>query len=266
MTNYNTADQLYHQLCQSIAKANRSYVQALTDDSHTNLFFDGVDNRILGRWIEVNNQKVCLSLNMFNLHYEWLDPSLSCIQSVNPIGKRIEVIEAELAKNLEEFNLDPSGFIDPLHFEIPIYSFINDPIQELNESAINEWVYYRSLANDACHWLSGHLQIPGEVRIWPHHFDTGVYVQPNEKIGFGFGLAMQDELVGAPYFYMAGYPKQMNLSYNNLTDLGTAKWIVTDHWKGATFSLEACQQYTAEELKVLINRFIKHASSWYLVQ
>ena len=50
MEGYTYADQKLHFLTQVIAKANRSYVPTKPDDSHTNLYFDTLDNRIVGRW------------------------------------------------------------------------------------------------------------------------------------------------------------------------------------------------------------------------
>ena len=44
-----------------------------------------------------------------------------------------------------------------------------------------------------------------EVRIWPHHFDTGIYLEVNSKLGIGFGWAMADKMIDQPYFYFTPY-------------------------------------------------------------
>ncbi|MFT5886141.1 MAG: hypothetical protein ACI9IP_002605 [Arcticibacterium sp.] len=42
MTGYTQTDQQLHWLSQIIAKANRTYVPAEEDDSHTNLYFNAL--------------------------------------------------------------------------------------------------------------------------------------------------------------------------------------------------------------------------------
>ena len=46
-------------------------------------------------------------------------------------------------------------------------------------------------ANRSSNQLLGYAQADSEVRIWPEHFDTGVYFEYNGTIGIGFGLVLQ---------------------------------------------------------------------------
>jgi len=46
MQEYIKVDQYLHQLVQVIAKANRTFVQEKEDDSHTNLYFDSLGEKI----------------------------------------------------------------------------------------------------------------------------------------------------------------------------------------------------------------------------
>ena len=94
------------------------------------------------------------------------------------------------------------------------------------------------MANNACQWLLEHLQLEAETRIWPHHFDTGIYFEANENIGLGFGLAMQDSMLGVPYYYFSAYGlKDNEIDFEAFTKLKYGSWINTDDWKGATLEL-----------------------------
>ena len=97
MQAYNKTDQQLHWLCQTIAKANRTYVTSKPDDSHTNLFYDDLDNRIIGRWINNGREFLMLTLNLESLHFEWLNSAKEVVQSVASVGKTASDIENELA-------------------------------------------------------------------------------------------------------------------------------------------------------------------------
>ena len=212
MFEYTFLDQQLHQLSQVIAKANRTFIPALEDDSHTNLAFDSLGKRILGRWINSESGKIMLTYQLTSQNFEWVDENYHIQLSVSSIGKTVSEIESEISYKLQDLNLDDSNFKDPMHYDIPEYSFKGQKIEPFSENQLNSWMHYRLIANEACHALLGHLAVNAEIRIWPHHFDTGLYVNVNSKLGIGFGLAMEDQMAGAPYFYMAGYGLQNQIS------------------------------------------------------
>jgi hypothetical protein len=264
MQEYTKTDQQLHWMCQTIAKANRTYVLRQEDDSHTNLYFDRIGNKIVGRWIETALEKRILSLNLSNLHFELLNESLESILSVSSIGKNSQEIEQELADGMKALGLDPNGFMDKLHFEIPSYPFANEPIQEIDATNMEEWKHYRHLVNEACAMVMGHLQVSGEIRIWPHHFDTGIYITPNEKIGIGFGLAMEDPMAGSPYFYVSGYPINSEISFTDLNELDTGRWEVDGPWKGAIVPLSEIKDLSAADQQKSIMAFSKTVLNWFV--
>jgi len=264
LKNYIKTDKQLHWLCQTIAKANRSFVPKKADDSHTNLYFDSLGNRITGRWIEAPKGKFLLTLNLANLQYEWLNSSYKTVAFFTTIGKHIQVVEKEIAGHLEEFGLKTEGFTDKLHFEIPDYFLTSEAIQAIGEPDLQEWKYYRNLANEACNLLLGYLQLEGEARIWPHHFDTGIYIITNEKMGIGFGLAMSDALIGSPYFYMSGYPASRTLEYKNLSDLSLGRWKTGKGWQGAVLPFSELSKIPKKEHQNAINIFLKEAADWFL--
>lgn len=265
MYKYINTDQHIHCLCQTIAKANRTFAQKREDDSHTNLYYDSIGNRIFGRWIETPKGKIILSLNLRNLQYDCLNTSLQTEKSFISIGKTANTVEKEMEAYLIELDMNPAGFRNDLHFKITDYPFKSDPIGSIDKEHIEAWKHYRQLANDACAWLLGHLQQLGEVRIWPHHFDTGIYVIPNENLGLGFGMAMEDTMVGTPYFYLSGYPLQGDINYTHIPKLIHGKWEIGENWNGAVLPLQEIAHLNSEQARKIIIRFIKNTSNWFLV-
>jgi len=262
---YNNIDQRIHQISQIIAKISRTYVPKKEDDSHTNVYFDSVGERLLGRWIETKNSRIILSFDLVDLHFQWLDGMAQIIATVNAKGKTIDEIENEIIAVLPPLGLAEQGSKDKLHFQIPDYSFKNDPVMPFKIEDLTEWMAFRSLANDACITLTEYTGYESETRIWPHHFDTGIYTVIGKKIGIGFGLAMQDSNFNEPYFYMTGYPHSGSLSYENLPEFQVAKWEIGENFKGAVLTLGALK-VEGHGMRSLLRDYIKTGLSWYLKQ
>jgi len=266
MKQYNNTDQHLHFLCQVIAKANRSFVPKNRDDSHTNLYFDSLGNRITGRWIKVKNEKFICSLNLANLHYEISNDAQKVFASIPSIGSTMDEIEEKIEKSLSELGLKTRDFREKLHFKISEYDFIKAPVAAIESVALAEWKEMRELANEACFHLLGHLQNKEEIRIWPHHFDTGIYTIINSNIGLGFGLAMQDEMVGEPYFYMSGNSLDSTINYIDLPSDKDWRWEIGKKWNGAVLSLNQLFDKTEDEQKAILRNFIINAYAWYAKQ
>lgn len=269
MQEYNDTDIRLHLLSQLIAKVGRTYLPKKEDDSHTNLYFDSLGSRLLGRWITSGNGRVVLSLNLDTLCFEWLDSSLRVLYDAETIGYAYAEIESQLSGHIEKLGLNPAGFSENLHFKIPEYSITQEPVDLLIDDGLAEWKFFRSLANDTCGWLLGYLQQQAEVRIWPHHFDTGIYFTPNDRIGIGYGLAMKDSMVGSPYLYFSGYAQKRTLHYENLPTLDAGRWEVDGPWKGAVLplaelaDLDESGEYSVTES---VENFIRSATDWALNQ
>lgn len=266
MKEYTNTDQHLHLLCQVITKVNRTFVPKKEDDSHTNLYFDSLGNRITGRWIETKEGKLLFTLNLKSLNIEVVNTAQTVLISVPSIGNKIDEIEKKIELQLPNLGLNANGFKDKLHYKIPEYSFLTEPVSAINFEALDNWKQFRQLANEGCNLLLGYTQVQEEIRLWPHHFDTGIYILINPNLGLGFGLAMEDELVGAPYFYMSGYPIKGKVNYDNLPKGTDWKWKISEHWKGAVLSLKNLEGKTKEEQKTQLRNFLTKTYQWYAEQ
>lgn len=260
MQAYTNTDQHIHFLAQVVAKINRTFVPKKDDDSHTNVGFDSIQRRIYGRWVTSKHSRMVFSLDLKNLSYEWSDEAGKSVQIFPIEGHTITEMEIMIAENLHRLGLsDEDCFKDDLHFDIPNYSFANDLVEAIGPEALNEWVHYRTLANHTCTDALNFLQAEGETRIWPHHFDTGFYVAANSQIGIGFGMAMEDAMVGAPYFYVSGYALANNaIDYTQKPNLSNGDWKIGEHWKGAVLSLNNL----GSDANATLATFIAEATTW----
>jgi len=266
MQEYIKADRLLHWLSQEITKVIRACLPQKNDDSHTNLAFDELGNRIAGQWINTKQGKLLLSLNLSPLQYVWIDASHVVLKTISIKERNISDIRSEIAESLAGFGLDADQYKKKLHYEIPAYDFIEKPIKSPSDVGVASWTHYRALANTTCMLLTDYLQTSAEIRIWPHHFDTGIYLVPNDRTGIGFGLAMEDAMVGTPYFYISGYPVDGTLNYSNLPHLEYGKWHTSQNWKGGILSLQELNSFDDKQRLPVLKLFLKQTLHWYLHQ
>lgn len=259
MNTYTQTDRRIHYLTQILAKAGRTFIPKKEDDSHTNLYFDPEKNWIETHWIESPKGKVKLVLRITDFCMLWLNEKEEVIQVFATVKEyESDVIEA-LKKGVEKVGLNSSGFEESMHYQIPDYSFLNQPFAMINRHLLDEWMQLRSFGNEACEKVLGILDVEGIIRIWPHHFDTGIYISATENLGIGFGLAMEDKMVDAPYFYMTGYPIEGKLTYQDLPELGFGKWEITKGYNGAILPIT-----DIEEVKNALDEYIEKSIDWFL--
>lgn len=262
---YNNTDRQLHWLSQVIAKVNKAFVTEKADDSHTNLFYDPVGDKLTGRWIESPEGEILLSLNLDTMQFEWLDKTLKPLQAFTIFDKSIQQLEKDAAKYPAKFGMETAAISQPLHFEIPDYGIKNITEKDIAGEGLAIWKFYRQLANDNCFTILGYTQSESEVRIWPHHFDTGIYAQVTNDMGIGFGLAMKDEMAGNAYFYLSGYKSSGSINYVDLPGLSHGSWE-TGTWKGAILRLDEISVGPIEQAGKIVKSFIKEAVDWFLNQ
>lgn len=266
MQEYIKTDQQLHWLSQVLAKAGRAFVPEKPDDSHTNLYFDPLAGKLCSRWIEKDKQKFMLTLNLASMQFEWVDRYFDVKQSTSALGKSMEELEKEVAVFPGSLGLPSEKIYEALHFEIPDYGFDSIAQKDISEEGIRQWKFFRYLANLTSLDFLGFLQAENEIRIWPHHFDTGVYAQLTPGFGIGFGLAMEDSMAGQPYFYLVGYASDGQLQYKNLPAPETGKWITGDNWNGAILPLGELDTKKLKANLSAIAGFIRLTGIWYLSQ
>lgn len=263
MNTYTETDRQIHQLSQILAKLGRSLVPKKDDDSHTNLYWEPIQQRLLGRWISTSSGKVMPALYLERMSFQWLDQQMKVIKDISLINKNYHEAETLVENSSYSIGIDKPNLMAPLHFEIPDYPFIKLPIEKIEADALTNWSCFRSLANHILRDIGQSLQKEVEVRIWPHHFDTGIFFQWNDTLGIGAGLAMKDDMAGAPYFYISGNIRDSQIDYSKAANLSKGKWIKDGPWKGGILPIDqlksgndfqSLQDFYQQSLDFLLDR------------
>lgn len=262
MQEYIKADQRIHLLCQVLAKINRNFVSEKEDFSHSTLSFDPLGERIVSHWIKAKKGNFILTLDLQEFNFAWLDASFRIIKKYSIFNKTISALENEISSDFENLGIGGNGFPKKLKYKIPDYSFKSEKFQTFESPTVNKWIYYRNIANEACARFLRHLMTEEDIRIWPHHFDTGIFKEISGKIGIGFGLAMQDSVVDSPYFYLSGYLLEGELSFENLPPLKFGKWDIGE-WNGAVLPIIEIDNLSGCDKRNAIDEFTKSALNWY---
>jgi hypothetical protein len=260
---YTETDKYLHWLSQIIAKANRTFVPKKEDDSHTNLYYDSLGNRIAGRWIKSTEGNIIFTLNLDNQAIEIMNTSFQVLASVSTISYEILEIEKKIEALLPQWGLDPNGFFSIMHYEIPTYDFAKLPVKVIDQKSLKEWAKFRYMANEACFLLLGYAQKSHEVRIWPHHFDTGIYFKIKKNLSLGFGLAMEDKMAGSPYFYFAAYPSKGKIEYQNLPKGKEWRWELSENWQGAILPIEEFKDRSDKENYAILKKYLLETYNWF---
>lgn len=263
MQEYDNTDIQIHWLSQVIAKMNRTFVPEQADESHTNLYFDPIVKRLFGRWIDSPDGKIILAFNLGSLSFEWLDTRQKILHAISVLDKNMEELEKYVIAYPEKLGMKTDIFSSPLHFKIPEYGIVSLKKEDVSDPGVNSWTFFRYLANRACQDMLGYIQAESEIRIWPHHFDTGVYTMATENLGMGFGLAMKDEMIGQAYFYLSGYNRDSAVSYKKTDPLTKGRWETGEQWNGAVLPMGELTTSSTVEAGRIIQVFIKEAINWF---
>ena len=263
--NYNYIDHRLHLLCQVIAKLNRTFVAPEEDDSHTNLAFNDAMSVISGRWIRTPQANMLMLFSIAKLEYWIYSDQHRILATIPATGLNLSEIEDHFELKLKDIGVDPKQFKEPLHFEINDYPFAEKRFEPFSEEQVASWQMYRMLANQACGVFLSKFKQEGEIRIWPHHFDTGVYFEYNSNLDFSFGWAMQDGLLGQPYYYFSPYAKNdYAINWENLPDLDYGHWHISEEWKGAVLPMLIFYGVPNNQLGPILESFINGSTAPFL--
>lgn len=231
--------QQLHLAAQYLAAAGISFLDKKEDDSHTNLGFS-VDKGRLETW-PLNTSGVMLCLNYSDFALEW-GPNSELKMSLN--GKGHDEIVAWVSTSAKELGFQQPYRYD-LHYTLPYPLESNFKFQLSSHNQITELLRLRKLAQEAIASFLGQEKLVSDIRIWPHHFDTGAFSALNDGSGksVGLGMAIPDTLVNDLYFYISGYRGHSGLNTWAFNKLTNGKWI-NDGFKGAVLEASKANEET----------------------
>lgn len=253
---YNQAEIAIHRVAQFLALTGINLIPKVADDSHTNLGWDAHRQAITGRYFELSNQTMRLTflLKEQELCFETKEGQL--VASISLTYSDHESLMMWWRMQLQELGVR-KDLIESLHYDLPdTAEYKGTEITDF-EAFIPIWSTLRTQANRVFQHLNTSKKLSSEIRIWPHHFDTGVYYPLQaDTHAIGAGMAMADTLQPEPYYYLYGWVKDQDLDFSDAPDLGKGEWLTAGAWKGAVLKVSEIEDLSQTEE---VNQFLEVA-------
>lgn len=210
-----------HLATQYLAAAGICFVDKKEDDSHTNLGFSVEKGTLYSRALDKKGTVLSLSYDTFSL--EWNDSSSS---SVLQLDGTTHAAVVEWINKMAANSHIATPYSYDLHYELP-YQMKEDDVFKLEDlAALQKLKENRSLAQTVLEEFLDSNKLHSEIRIWPHHFDTGAFapLKDSPDVSVGLGLAIPDSLSDQYYFYISGYKNGSPIAVTDLSELSLGAW------------------------------------------
>ncbi len=218
-----------HIAAQYLAAAAINFIPKKEDDSHTNLGYFAESKTLSTRLLD--SKEIILSLNYDLFALEWLNDG---VKTTLQLDKTSHLQILQWIKKMAQNSGIQTPYNYDFHYELP-YAINNDYIFKLEGiNRLKELASYRSLAQDTIKEFLEKNHLTSEIRVWPHHFDTGAFTTLDKKtaVSIGLGLAIPDQMCNDYYFYISGYKGHEGLHTDKFSSLTLGKWY-TQGFKGA---------------------------------
>ncbi len=212
---------MLHLAAQYLAAAGISFLEKKEDDSHTNIGFSVEEGSMYTR--PLNDMADTLSLNYERFTLEWNSFDTRTIFRLN--GATHEEVLIWLNEVISSSGFSTS-YIYKFHYDLPYSIEKNFTYKLLNKNRLQELLHFRILAQMVLESFLEEHRLKSEIRVWPHHFDTGAFVTLEEGSGIsiGLGLAVPDSICSKHYLYMSGYKGHESLDTSGFKDLSLGEW------------------------------------------
>lgn len=242
-----------HLASQYLAMAGKSFLAPKDDDSHTNVGFFAEDHTLRTWNLDDSGTYLAFSFDNFTLQWGTLEAKVSYALD----GKAHNDVVGWISKMVSASKFEKPYNYD-LHYKLP-YTLSDDYTFELLDSdELNQLLQLRILAQNVLEAFLNSEKLESDIRIWPHHLDTGAFVVLNDGSGksIGMGMAIPDAVWGAHYFYMSGYKGHDGLATDNFANLAHGEWK-NNGFKGAILNTSNAKEKQAMQ-------FFKEALHQYL--
>ena len=208
-----------HLAAQYLATAGISFLDKKDDDSHTNLGFNTESGCLETHILSENNDQLLLCYQDFSLLWK----SDSGTNSF-PLDGATHQDVVRWIKEMAKTSLNKS-YEYKLHYELP-YPIEESYTYALNDvSAVKQLMHLRILTQLSLEKINQTYGFDATIRIWPHHFDTGIYTEiAGTGNSVGLGLAIPDLVHGEHYLYASGYNAEGQIKPEGLKSLTKGEW------------------------------------------
>lgn len=258
---YNQGEQQLHKAAQLLALTGDNLLATLPDESQSTLNVNPLVNRLEGRKFSIKGLTYILSIDLAEFSLELLDDQQGILRTKSFINSTYNEMEIAWRQWFKDLGVEQE-LSNTLGYELSPKLQSLQTFKELSKGFVDVWYGMRLSAVQSLNELTQMVGIDSEINIWPHHFDTGTYYafnEPSNKSSFaiGAGLAVADELLNEPYYYIYGYSSDGRILYDKLPPLSDGKWL-TDSWKGAILSLSELESPDSNKIRVFFNQASKY--------
>ena len=227
-------EKMMYLLAQYLAAAGISFLEKEQDDSQTNLGFSIEKSSMYSR--PLSDKGDTLSVNYRKFALEWNSNGSSDtlrLDSTTHAEVLIWIVKMSLKAEINQ------RYEYSFHYESPYAIKDNFIFKILDAQRLEELLALRVLSQTVLESFLKEHKLNSEIRIWPHHFDTGAYAiydnMSNEAVGLG--LAVPDTLCNEHYFYISGYHDHSIVDTADFKALSLGTWE-TSGFNGAILPAE----------------------------
>ncbi|OUS00410.1 hypothetical protein A9Q86_10590 [Flavobacteriales bacterium 33_180_T64] len=243
-------EETMHIAAQYLATSAISFITKEDDDSHTNL---GWINRTLETHPFINGDKLGLNYEHFSLEWIHSDGNKEHLFLNNVTHK--EVIDWIALMSIDNHIEKVYSYL--MHYDLP-YKKISDTFRFklTSQNDLNQLIKKRDLAQHVISKVLTSNNYISPIRIWPHHFDTGAFVNINKKLSIGIGMAIPDSLIDDFYFYISGYNNHKPINLELPKNINKETYY-TNGWQGFAIPIsESDEDSIIDFCQVAINLYL----------
>lgn len=232
-----------HIAAQYLATTGINFLTKKADDSHTNVGFNS-EKGYLETWpLNDKGYKLVLDYAEFTLRWLTNDENEQAIPLDGKTHQEVVQWIASITKTLDK----NTPYSYHLHYDLPYDKITDDFIfQKPSSEILNALLEVRIIAQNALESIVKELNLDTDIRIWPHHFDSGGYVllDAAKNISVGFGMAIPDSLVDNFYLYTSGYNSTGGIDTTSFEKLALGSWK-NEGFKGAIAPMKGVNEAQA---------------------
>lgn len=194
---------LAHRGAQWAARAARANLEAVPDDSHSALAWDGAKAALVSLPLKGGTQ-VGLRIGVLEVIV-----TRGGSTEAFPLATNTEAEVADwLDGMLKEAGLKPAAGVE-LPYAMPATNFARAVDEGPRLAALSGWFAAGAELLEEMRQKYQRFE-PGPARCWPHHFDIAIVIELEDAASpraIGIGLSPGDDYYAQPYFYLSPYPR-----------------------------------------------------------
>ena len=253
----NEADCTLHSLAQLIARTGTTQLPTQPDDSQANIDWNADRHRLEGRSFLQHGRLLKLVIDLSTFSLQFVADAGEPVASF-AAGNRTPADATNWWQTvMQNWGLDTTK---PLSYALTTAPIL-PTLPYTRPAGLMDWANWRTTASQQLTALNALSGRESEVRIWPHHFDTGVYYSIPDETGaegaaIWAGYAIADSVCNEPYFYLSGYNSHSPIDFGAASGLTVGQWLTTPDWQGA------CLPVSDATAPDQISRFLGESYAW----